>query len=79
LLFYFSAVQAVIGAGAAGLVSIRELLKEGHQVTGFEQGAKPGGVWVYDEATDSDLLGAQQGRRKVHGSMYRWVLVLVLV
>jgi hypothetical protein len=26
-------LQAVIGAGAAGLVSIRELLKEGHQVT----------------------------------------------
>lgn len=25
-------LQAVIGAGAAGLVSIRELLKEGHQV-----------------------------------------------
>lgn len=26
-------VQAVVGAGAAGLVSIRELLKEGHQVS----------------------------------------------
>jgi cation diffusion facilitator CzcD-associated flavoprotein CzcO len=64
-------LQAVIGAGAAGLVSIRELLKEGHQVTGFEQGAKPGGVWRYDAAADSDPLGAQRSRRKVHGSMYR--------
>ncbi|WIA31017.1 hypothetical protein OEZ86_001056 [Tetradesmus obliquus] len=71
-----SAVQnsrkvAVIGAGAAGLASIKELLAEGHAVTGFEQGAKPGGVWVYDDATDSDLLSASQSRRKVHGSMYR--------
>ncbi|KAF6256908.1 hypothetical protein COO60DRAFT_1702105 [Scenedesmus sp. NREL 46B-D3] len=63
--------QAVIGAGAAGLVSVRELLKEGHQVIGFEQGPTPGGVWVYDTATDSDLLGASPTRRKVHGSMYR--------
>jgi cation diffusion facilitator CzcD-associated flavoprotein CzcO len=70
-IYCFCLPQAVIGAGAAGLVSIRELLKEGHSVTGFEQGAKPGGVWVYDEATDSDLLGASDSRRRVHGSMYR--------
>lgn len=68
-------LQAVIGAGAAGLVSIRELLREGHHVVGFEQSPAPGGVWVYDTATDSDLLGAQLHRRRVHGSMYRWDLV----
>lgn len=63
--------MAVIGAGAAGLVSIRELLKEGHQVVGFEQGARPGGTWVFDTSTDSDVLGGQHDRRRVHGSMYR--------
>lgn len=62
---------AVIGAGAAGLVSIRELLKEGHQVVGFELGSQPGGTWVYDPNTDSDILGADSNRRKVHSSMYR--------
>lgn len=31
--------QAVIGAGAAGLVSIRELLREGHQVSPWKHGA----------------------------------------
>lgn len=94
---------AVIGAGAAGLVSIRELLKEGHQVcvyaataadcesppqqescaaktclfahvaqvVGFELGSQPGGTWVYDPNTDSDILGADRNRRKVHSSMYR--------
>ena len=35
---------AVIGAGAAGLVSARELLREGHCVTIFEQGSEVGGV-----------------------------------
>lgn len=68
----------MIGAGAAGLASIKELLAEGHAVTGFEQGAKPGGVWVYGDATDSDLLSASQSRRKVHGSMYRCAVVLFL-
>ena len=29
--------QAVIGAGAAGLVAARELIREGHAVTVFEQ------------------------------------------
>eukprot|EP00879_Flechtneria_rotunda_P011205 GHRR01011703.1.p1 GENE.GHRR01011703.1~~GHRR01011703.1.p1 ORF type:complete len:302 (+),score=95.18 GHRR01011703.1:176-1081(+) len=62
---------AVIGAGAAGLVSLRELVKEGHKVIGFEQNPRPGGVWVYDTATDSDPLAARPDRRRVHSSMYR--------
>jgi len=41
------------------------------QVTGFEQGPVPGGVWVYEPATDSDLLGAADNRLRHHGSMYR--------
>jgi 2-polyprenyl-6-methoxyphenol hydroxylase-like FAD-dependent oxidoreductase len=30
-------MQAVIGAGAAGLVTARELLREGHSVVVYEQ------------------------------------------
>lgn len=41
--------QAVIGAGAAGLVAARELHREGHRPTVFEQGTKVGGVWVYTD------------------------------
>ena len=51
-------MQAVIGAGAAGLVAARELMREGHKVTVFEKGSDSGGVWVYTDATESpDLLG----------------------
>ena len=51
-------MQAVIGAGAAGLVAARELVREGHHVTVFEKGSGTGGVWVYtDEVESSDLLG----------------------
>lgn len=32
-------VQAVTGAGAAGLVAARELVREGHRVTVFEKGS----------------------------------------
>ena len=39
--------QAVIGAGAAGLVAARELLREGHTVQVFEQGERIGGIWDY--------------------------------
>ena len=44
--------QGVIGAGAAGLVAARELIREGHQATVFEQGCRPGGVWVYTDAVE---------------------------
>ena len=38
-------LQAVIGAGAAGLVAVKELRREGHRVTVFEQSDDIGGVW----------------------------------
>jgi len=41
---------AVIGAGAAGLVTAVELRAAGHDVVVFEQSDEVGGVWVYDEA-----------------------------
>ncbi|DBA74144.1 TPA: hypothetical protein ACH3X1_010945 [Trebouxia sp. C0004] len=62
---------AVIGAGAAGLVAARELVREGHHVTVFEKGSSTGGVWVYtDEVEAPDLLGQDPDRHKVHSSMY---------
>lgn len=64
------AAQAVIGAGAAGLAAIRELVREGHAVTAFEQGPGPGGVWVYTEQVEDDPLG--------HSTRaHQWLLVLV--
>ena len=54
-------LQAVLGAGAGGLVAARELLREGHQVTVFEKGSTVGGVWVYTDDVESDPLG--EGRK----------------
>lgn len=63
-------VQAVIGSGAAGLVSTRELLREGHRVTAFEQNSNVGGIWDYQEECETeDLLGRDPKRRHVHSSM----------
>ena len=61
---------AVIGCGASGLVAARELLREGHQVSVFEQGNSVGGVWVYDPEIETDLLGINVDRKRVHSSMY---------
>lgn len=65
------APQAVIGAGAAGLVTARELKREGHTVTVFEQSHTVGGVWNYSEDTeDDDPLGVHPNRGRVHSSLY---------
>ncbi|RMI29258.1 flavin-containing monooxygenase [Nocardia stercoris] len=37
---------AVIGAGAAGLAAVKELLAAGVAAVGYEQGDRPGGLWV---------------------------------
>lgn len=52
------------------MAAAREMLKEGHSVTVFEQGSQVGGVWVYDEETEDDPLGQKARRKAVHGSMY---------
>ena len=63
-------LQAVVGAGAAGLVTVRELLREGHTVTAFEQNNNVGGIWDYQEECETeDLLGRDPNRRHVHSSM----------
>jgi cation diffusion facilitator CzcD-associated flavoprotein CzcO len=57
----------VVGAGMSGLVSARELRREGHDVTVMEQSDGVGGQWLYDARTDaSDPLGVAG----VHSSIY---------
>ncbi|CBI31893.3 unnamed protein product, partial [Vitis vinifera] len=61
---------AIIGAGAAGLVSARELRREGHQVVVFERQAQLGGTWVYNPGVEADPLGSDPSRAIVHSSLY---------
>ena len=62
----------MVGAGAAGLASARELLREGHKVTVFELGSCIGGTWVYTEEVESDdLIGIKPDRQRLHSSMYK--------
>nr|POE68659.1 flavin-containing monooxygenase fmo gs-ox1 [Quercus suber] len=58
---------AVIGAGASGLVTARELRREGHTVVVFERGDQVGGAWVYTPKADSD---PELTRTTVHSSLY---------
>ncbi|XP_042465390.1 flavin-containing monooxygenase FMO GS-OX-like 8 [Zingiber officinale] len=53
----------VIGAGASGLVSARELLREGHSVVVLEQNHDLGGQWLYQD------VGAGAAAT-VHSSVY---------
>ncbi|KAK6920299.1 Flavin monooxygenase-like [Dillenia turbinata] len=61
---------AVIGAGMAGLVAARELQREGHNVVVFEKSDKVGGTWAYDPRVETDLLGLDPDRERVHSSLY---------
>ncbi|KAL3485874.1 flavin-binding monooxygenase-like-domain-containing protein [Aspergillus germanicus] len=40
---------AVIGLGASGLVTMKNLTEEGFDVTGFERSSSIGGVWSYED------------------------------
>ena len=60
---------AIIGAGAAGLVSARELKRQDHQFQVFEQSDQIGGVWVYSEEVEDDPLSLNSTTR-IHGSLY---------
>lgn len=57
---------AVIGAGAAGLISIKHSLDYGCDVTAFEQSDRIGGTWVYSENVGTNKFGIE-----VHSSMYK--------
>ncbi|KAG0549908.1 hypothetical protein BDA96_01G294800 [Sorghum bicolor] len=62
---------AVVGAGPAGLVAARELLREGHAVAVFEKSGRVGGTWAYDPRADADPLGRDPGGPgAVHSSVY---------
>ena len=63
-------LQAVVGAGAAGLAAAKELQDEGHKVDVFEKSHSVGGVWVLDERVESDALGQSATRSIVHSSLY---------
>ncbi|KAL0550359.1 hypothetical protein IC582_014867 [Cucumis melo] len=62
---------AVIGAGAGGLVSARELSREGHHVVVFERNTQIGGTWVYSPEIESDPLGIDPNRTRIHSSLYK--------
>ncbi|XP_039063636.1 flavin-containing monooxygenase FMO GS-OX-like 3 [Hibiscus syriacus] len=62
---------AVIGGGIAGLLTARELKREGHHVTVFEKANKVGGTWLYDPRVETDQLGLDRNREIVHSSLYR--------
>lgn len=54
----------VIGAGPSGLVSARELKKEGHTVTVLEQNYEVGGQWLYDPNVEFE------DPMSIHSSVY---------
>ncbi|CAN6222153.1 unnamed protein product [Urochloa humidicola] len=60
----------VVGAGVSGLVSARELRREGHDVTVMEKSAGVGGQWLYDPATDGgDTLGTAGAHSSIYASL----------
>lgn len=62
---------AVVGAGAAGLVAARQLLREGLDVAVFEKSGRAGGTWAYDPCADADPLSRDPGAPgAAHGSLY---------
>ncbi|KAL1215079.1 Flavin-containing monooxygenase FMO GS-OX-like 8 [Cardamine amara subsp. amara] len=65
-----SKTVCVIGAGPSGLVSARELKKEGHKVVVMEQNNDVGGQWLYQpNVEEEDPLGKNK-TLKVHSSVY---------
>jgi len=47
---------AVIGAGPAGLVALKNLLEEGFEATGFDKNLYVGGLWQYTEGDKTSVL-----------------------
>ncbi|CAI9105778.1 OLC1v1004791C2 [Oldenlandia corymbosa var. corymbosa] len=61
---------AVIGAGAAGLATARELKRQGHELVVYEKSHEVGGIWAYDDRVESDPLGIDPKRQIIHSSLY---------
>ena len=64
-----SKTVCVIGAGAAGLITARVLLQEGHKVAVYEQNSRPGGTWVLEHEPGA-LSTNPMDKCGVHSSMY---------
>ncbi|KAH0674585.1 hypothetical protein KY284_025672 [Solanum tuberosum] len=62
---------AVIGVDASGLVTARELRREGHRVVVFEKSNQLGGLWVYNPRVETDLLSLDPNREIIHSSLYK--------
>ena len=60
---------AIIGAGAAGLITARAMQEHGLAHTIYEQSSRIGGVWVYSDRVETDPLGISPDEQ-LHHSMY---------
>ena len=49
---------AVIGAGSAGLVTLKSLLEDGHDACAFEQASDIGGLWNYGATGAQNVTAA---------------------
>lgn len=47
---------AVIGLGAGGLTSLKNLREQGFEVTGFERSSYIGGLWKYSDGEQLSVL-----------------------
>ena len=61
---------AIIGAGAAGLIAGAVMTDAGADVILYEQQSAPGGIWVYDPATEPNPLGSVKAEDHKHGALY---------
>ena len=59
---------AVIGAGPAGLCTLKHLAQSpnDYEIVAFERNFWPGGLWVYTDMTGKDEYGVP-----VHSAMYK--------
>jgi NAD(P)-binding Rossmann-like domain len=69
---YVCIMQAVIGAGAAGLVAVKELRREGHRVTVFEQSDDIGGVWRCVDASTACATQSGITSADMHQTPVQW-------
>ncbi|KAK5649037.1 hypothetical protein RI129_003929 [Pyrocoelia pectoralis] len=60
---------AIIGAGVAGLVSLKYALASGHECVAFEQTGELGGTWVYSHEYAVDEFGFP-----THRTMYKGLI-----
>ncbi|KAB0803599.1 hypothetical protein PPYR_00569 [Photinus pyralis] len=62
----------IIGAGIAGVVTLKYALNAGHECDVFEQTGELGGTWVYSDQTDMDEFGFPS-----HRTMYKGLITNV--